>query len=191
MKLIVGLGNPGKKYANTRHNVGFMAIDRCAVAHESTCIELPKFFSEGVVIKIGRENVLLLKPQTFYNDSGTAVQAALHFYKLTAADLLVIHDDLDLPVGKKRISFDSQAAGNNGVASIITTLRTKKFARVRIGISSELREKMEAADYVTSPLTAAEKKALGSVLDDACKIITDFVKTAPDIIKVQNKYNGA
>lgn len=134
MKLIVGLGNPGSQYTNTRHNIGFMVIDK-----------LEKELAKGVppawqndekknvlTVKIG--DILLAKPQTFMNKSGFAVKALMDFYKLTPADVWVVHDDIDLPLGKIKIREKGSSAGHNGVQSIINELKTDEFVRFRLGI---------------------------------------------------------
>lgn len=135
MKLIIGLGNPGKKYEKTRHNAGFLGADFLRkewgfapfVSDKKMLAEI----SNGV---INNEKVLIVKPQTFMNHSGESVQALLQFYKLSPSDIAIIHDDLDIALGKFKVATASRAAGHNGVQNIIDTLGTQKFLRVRLGI---------------------------------------------------------
>lgn len=133
MKLIVGLGNPGDKYKDTRHNVGFDVLDK--LAHELGSIDVHWEYSKkhnATTAKVGE--VVLVKPQTYMNDSGTAVGSLVTFYKLSPVDVWVIHDDLDLPMGKIRIRMGGASAGHHGVDSIISTLKTDAFLRFRLGI---------------------------------------------------------
>lgn len=134
MKIIIGLGNPGKEYENTRHNIGFFFVDKIRGAWNFSPWEFNKKFNAE--ISKGAD-ALLVKPQTFMNLSGEAVQGILSFYKLTLDDIIVIHDDLDIPVGKYKIATDSSSAGHHGVENIIEKLGTQKFKRIRIGIGIE------------------------------------------------------
>lgn len=133
MKLIVGLGNPGDKYANTRHNIGFMVVEHLAHELGKTSLEWkeePKFHAV-----IARDaDVLLLKPTTFMNASGVAVSSVANYYHIPASDIWVIHDDLDLPIGKIRIRTGGSSAGHNGIESIMRELKTDVFTRFRLGI---------------------------------------------------------
>jgi len=135
VKLIVGLGNPGDKYKNTRHNTGFMALDRVAADLEFPIFILePKFNAEISEKSINGEKIILAKPQTFMNESGRAVKAIADYYKIATENITVIHDDLDIILGEYKIIRDRSSAGHKGVQSIIDTLGTKDFARIRIGI---------------------------------------------------------
>ncbi|MFZ2025621.1 MAG: aminoacyl-tRNA hydrolase [Microgenomates group bacterium] len=133
MKIIVGLGNPGSEYQDTRHNIGFMTIDKLAkeLTPESVSWKEEAKFS-AMTTKIGE--VVLVKPITFMNNSGVAVSAIMHFFKLTPADVWVIHDDIDLPIGKIRIRQKGSSAGHRGVESLIAELKTDAFVRFRLGI---------------------------------------------------------
>jgi len=134
MRVIVGLGNPGTKYEKTRHNVGFMALDFLAEKLNAPNFKMNKKFNAKISeTKLGREKIILAKPQTFMNDSGEAVLKILSFYKVKPEGLTVIHDDLDIDAGIKK-SFDRGSAGHNGVTSIISFLKTQAFYRLRIGI---------------------------------------------------------
>jgi PTH1 family peptidyl-tRNA hydrolase len=136
MKLIVGLGNPGKQYENTRHNVGFMVLDRLREIANFPDFQMSEKFNSFIAEKKddSGEKILLAKPMQFMNRSGEAVRALKDFYKVPLENITVIHDDLDINVGEYKISEDSSAAGHNGVQDIIDKIGTQKFKRIRIGI---------------------------------------------------------
>ena len=164
-RIIVGLGNPGKEYVKTRHNAGFVALEAFARLHDFSAFNLEKKFgSEVATGKIGRHKVTLAKPQTFMNESGRAVQALLNFYKLPPTELIVIHDDKDIPLGEYRVQTARGSAGHNGVASIIAALGTNEFSRLRIGIAprpaADPDRPFDTTDLVLSPFSAAEQKVL-------------------------------
>ena len=144
MRLIVGLGNPGKQYEITRHNVGFIFLDQLAIDLGLSWSEHKK--SKSLVAK--STEVILLKPQTFMNLSGEAVINALNFYKLEISDLIVIHDDIDVDLGKLKTTSSSRAAGNNGVQSIIDKLGTQEFFRIRVGVRTPERAGRPAEKFV-------------------------------------------
>ncbi|SFH81477.1 aminoacyl-tRNA hydrolase [Pisciglobus halotolerans] len=133
MKMIVGLGNPGAKYRDTKHNIGFITLDEMAYQH-GAAFNKTKFESVYAEARINREKVLLVKPQTFMNDSGRAVRPLMDYYDIALEDLLVIYDDLDLPVGKIRLRQKGSAGGHNGIKSMIQHIGTQDFNRIRIGI---------------------------------------------------------
>ena len=185
MKIIVGLGNPGEEYRDTPHNLGFAAVDALAEKYGGSFAFYKKFNAETAKIYIGREEILLLKPRTFMNLSGRAVLAALNFYKLLKilksekyeergfnSTLLVIHDDLDLPLGKSRVSFGVGPAGHKGVISVIESLGIKNFARLRIGIAKEdVLARMPAENYVLAKFSEDDKKIVNEAIAAAPKII--------------------
>lgn len=138
VKLIVGLGNPGKEYENTRHNAGFRVLDAIADALHVD-FQQKKFKALVGTIRVDGEQVLLMKPQTFMNSSGEAVIEAVNFYHIDIADILVIYDDLDLPVGKLRLREKGSAGGQNGMKNIIQHLHTQEFNRIRVGIGKDQR----------------------------------------------------
>ncbi|NCC54189.1 MAG: aminoacyl-tRNA hydrolase [Erysipelotrichia bacterium] len=145
MKLIVGLGNPGKEYEKTRHNAGFMVMDK--IAQELRVdINTSKFKGMYTKINVKKESVILLKPQTYMNLSGESVREIMDYFKIDINDLLVIYDDLDLPVGKIRLRSKGSAGGQNGVKNIIQHLGTQQFNRIRVGIGKD--EKIPVVDYV-------------------------------------------
>lgn len=156
MKLIVALGNPGKKYEHSRHNAGFLAMNALARSLGMQLRENNKFVAETAE----GHGVILAKPHTFMNDSGRAVASLKNFYKLNNADLLVVHDEIDLPLGKIRLSRDSGAAGHHGVESVIAGIG-QDFARLRIGVDGrESRAHVATEDYVLQNFTAEEEKKL-------------------------------
>lgn len=164
MKIILGLGNPGKKYEKTRHNIGWMALDAflekchggisCETAPDAWR-EQKKFGSLTVEIKIHDEKLVLAKPLTFMNGSGRAAKKLVDFYKINTADLWVIHDDLDIVPGKIKISFGASSAGHKGVSSIIESLGTNEFLRFRLGIGRS--ETIPSESYVLQPFGKQEK----------------------------------
>jgi peptidyl-tRNA hydrolase, PTH1 family len=165
MKLIVGLGNPERKYESTRHNVGFNVLDRLADRlGDGTAKD--RFGGKLTEAKIGQQRVLLLWPQTFMNRSGESVGPAVEFYKLELADLLVVCDDFQLPLGKLRFRRDGSAGGQNGLADVIRRLASEGFSRLRIGIGP-VPEDWDAVDFVLGKFTAAERETIDNTLDRA------------------------
>ena len=169
MKLIIGLGNPGKEYLNTRHNLGFLFVDKLQKELRlSDFANNSKFNSEIAEGFYGEDKILLVKPQTFMNLSGEAVRKILDFYKLTPADLIVIHDEIDLPSGKFKIATDSSSAGHNGVQNIIDQIGTQTFKRVRIGIGETTADgtpscRLGVHDFVLGKISAEELEKLASI----------------------------
>jgi PTH1 family peptidyl-tRNA hydrolase len=186
MKLIVGLGNPGKEYAGTRHNLGFEALDHLAEKLETSFKTDKKFQAEIAEAHIGSEKVLLAKPTTFMNLSGDAVQALKSFYKLENADILVLHDEMDYEPGKIAFSIGSGPAGHNGVESIQERLATKEIARLRLGIGRPTIEAKE--DYVLGRPSDADRGLINSKLDDTRYAILDFVTKG--LTKAMNVWNA-
>lgn len=177
MKLLVGLGNPGKRYAKTRHNVGFMVIDALFDALGSANFsswELSKKFNAFVCGGTYKgKKIILAKPQTFMNHSGEAVVRIAQFYKVSAEDILVVHDEKDLPLGEIRLQEDRGHAGHNGVRSIIEHLGTKQFVRLRIGIGAANPRKMEdTARFVLGRFGFLEKADLERVIKQSVEKLT-------------------
>jgi PTH1 family peptidyl-tRNA hydrolase len=165
VKLIIGLGNPGKEYERTRHNAGFIALDALAA---TTPFSLQKKFQADVAtIEKNGEKLILLKPHTFMNESGLSVRAALDFYKLTSEEIIVVHDDKDIPLGEFRIHKNRGSAGHNGIKSIIEHLGTKDFVRLRLGVAPLEHPMGDAADFVLSPFTKAELVTLKQTIAKA------------------------
>ncbi|NLM41883.1 MAG: aminoacyl-tRNA hydrolase [Firmicutes bacterium] len=185
MKVIVGLGNPGLRYAHTRHNMGFWVVD---LLSQRWGIPLTKH-KFGSKIGEGRfftQQVMLVKPQTFMNRSGEAVGDLVRFYQLDLADLLVIYDDLDLAPGMLRVRAGGSSGGHRGVANIIDHLQASSFPRVRIGIGAPP-EHLETADYVLQVIDAADTK----ILQEACQRAADAVEVwlKEDVFAAMNLYN--
>lgn len=181
MKLIVGIGNPGKEYENTRHNVGFMVLDaylRSVTYHE-------KFNALFTKKTIAGETVYFLKPLTYVNNSGMAVAAFMKYYDIDIKDLLVIHDDLDEDVGKYKLKINSSSGGHNGIKSIISYLNSQAFLRLKIGINSEYRH--NTIDFVLGKLSKKEMEVFKENVDTYKEIIDSFVKNGTD--KTMNIYN--
>lgn len=187
MKLIVGLGNPGLEYNNTRHNIGFMVLDNYLNSNKDTSnlSWQKKFNSEYLTLKINNEKVFFVKPLTYMNLSGKAISEFVNYYKLKIEDILVIHDDLDLPIGVFRLKKDSSSGGHNGIKSIINCLGTNSFARLKIGISSN--KNMDTKDYVLGTFSEEERNKIKDLSKTLNNIINDFLQE--DISKLMNKYN--
>jgi len=187
MKLIVGLGNPGKKYEKTWHNLGFMAVDKIAKDLKTEFKEEKKFSAALAVVKFKNEKIILLKPQTFMNNSGVAILAIMNFYKIGVEDLIVIHDDIDLPLGKLRIVKDSSAGGNNGIKSIIELLKSKNFIRIKIGVATSDLKIIGSADYVLEKIKAENiKKANEEIAYAADAAICLIEKSTQEAMNLYN-----
>jgi peptidyl-tRNA hydrolase, PTH1 family len=184
-KLVVGLGNPGSKYEGTRHNIGFEVIDR--LAEGGAGVRFSRKF-DGLIAEteIDFRRVSLLKPETFMNLSGRAVAQALRFYKLELADLLVVCDDLSLPLGKLRIRGGGSDGGQKGLRDIAAHLGTEDFARLRIGIGE--RGPVDASDYVLSRFRSAERPVIDDTLILAAQAVA--VWTTQGLALAMNRFNG-
>ncbi len=168
MKLIVGLGNYDKKYENTRHNAGFMAVELLAEKFSFPEFKIEKkFFGEVSCGQINNEKVLLLKPTTWMNNSGKAVVAISNFYKIEPQNIVILFDDVDLEFGIIRFRETGSSGGHNGIKSIIAGLGSQSFPRIKIGIGNELKTKIPTEDFVLQKFTAEEKKKLPEILKQA------------------------
>ncbi|WP_091500324.1 aminoacyl-tRNA hydrolase [Amphibacillus marinus] len=185
MKCIVGLGNPGLKYQKTRHNVGFMVIDQLAKRNKWT-VSKHKFQSHCTIETVGNEQVILLKPQTYMNLSGESVKAVLDFYKLTPEQLLVIYDDLDLPVGKERLRQSGGHGGHNGIRSIIDQLGTKTFNRIRVGIDRPEFD-VTVTDYVLGKFSKEQHLAIAESIDRSVAACEAWFNRS--FLEVMNDFN--
>lgn len=177
MKLIIGLGNIGPHFDGTRHNVGFEVVDLFASRHNLTWQDKEKFkahLAEGI---INGQKIILLRPTTYYNLVGDAVQAVKHFYKIENNDILAVHDELALPFGTVRTRPDGSAAGNNGIKSIIAAIGDS-FPRIRIGIANDLLPRMDAADFVLGRFSHEENQKLTEIKKHASTLIEAFVDGA-------------
>ena len=177
MKIIAGLGNPGKEYENTKHNVGFLTIDILAEKYD---IKVNKIKFKGLVGEgmIGTEKVILVKPQTYMNLSGQCVREIVAFYKLDMEDLVVIYDDIDLPMGNLRIRKKGSAGTHNGMRSIIYDLQDDGFPRVRVGIGGE--RKGDLANYVISGFSGDDRKLIEEAIVKAADAVTCLVEDGID-----------
>lgn len=173
MKLLVGLGNPGERYAQTRHNLGFMVLGRLADKNEDrkeAWKNDEKFQSELFSYTLNHIPYTLLKPQTFMNNSGKAVQAYASYYKIEPKDIALVYDDLDIPVGSIRVRIGGSAGGHNGVKSVIEHLGTDEFMRIRLGIGSET-QYLPAEEFVLSSFHPSEKKEIEKMVKKAAEDI--------------------
>ena len=178
MKLLIGLGNPGEKYAGTRHNVGFEFLDKLQSTWNFPTFELNSKFNSLVSkgsykIQDTKYEILLAKPQTFMNLSGQAVKSILDFYKLSPEDILVVHDDKDILLGEFRLATDSSSAGHNGVQNIIDNLGTQKFKRLRIGVGTETNLPTDV--FVLQKFSDEEKEKVEKVLEEVTGEIEKFI----------------
>ena len=181
MKLIVGLGNPGKEYEKTRHNIGFMAIDNYLGEVKYS----KKFNGEYYETNINGEKYIFVRPLGFMNLSGKVVYDFMNFYKLNINDLLIIQDDMDLDFGKIRIKINSSSGGHNGIKNIEMHLGTKNYKRLKIGISNN--KKIDTKDYVLGKLNSDDRKVLDEAIKTSVNIIDDYFNMNFD--KLMNKYN--
>lgn len=185
MKMIVGLGNPGKEYENTRHNAGFMILDTYAKEHNISDFK-KKFNGLYSSFVKNDETVILLKPQSYMNLSGTVIKKFASFYKIKPENILVIHDDLDLPVGKIKIKYKGSSGGHNGIKNIIENLKTENFPRFKIGIGKD--ENINYIDYVVGKFSKNDLEKISKIFCFSSNVIDDFLNY--DIEKVMSKYNG-
>ena len=184
--LIIGLGNPGREYKDTRHNIGFMLIDQVAVRLNARGMKLQ---AKAIVTSAlyEEQKIILAKPQTYMNLSGQSVQGLLHFYKIPIENLLVAHDDLDIPFGTIRIRPGGGPGGQRGMASTIDHLGTKEFPRLRLGIGRPP-GRMDPKDYVLQMFSKDDMKLLPEVLDRAADAAMEFVMKG--LNSAMNKFNG-
>jgi len=185
--LLIGLGNPGREYRDSRHNVGFMLIDRLIIRLNAHGLKVQ---SKAIVTSATYEErkLILAKPQTYMNLSGQSAQGLLHFYKLPMENMLVAHDDLDIPFGTIRIRPGGGPGGQRGMASTIEQLGSKDFPRLRIGIGRPP-GRMNPSDYVLQNFSRDEMKVLSDVVDRAADAALTFV--VDGLNKAMNKYNGS
>ncbi len=182
MKLICGLGNPGKEYENTRHNVGFMVIDNYCKKEKYS----KKFNGEYAEKNINGEKVIFLKPLSYMNLSGTVVKPFIDYFQIPLKNVLIIRDDLDLELGHTRIKFSSTSGGDNGIKSIIEALGSKDFYQYKIGISNN--KNFDTKDYVLGKFSSREKEILTKIIEDSEYVIDDFLKE--DDFSIKDRYYG-
>ena len=184
MKLIVGLGNPGKEYINTKHNMGFIAIDEIA---KSKNIDINKSKFNGLYNEFiyNGEKIILLKPQMYINLSGDVIKKYIDFYKIDIDDLLIISDDLDMDIGKIKIKYKGSSGGHNGLKNIENNLKTREYKRIKIGISNN--KNIDTKNYVLSKFSNEERKIIDNTISLFPKIFDDYMNLSFD--NLMNKYN--
>lgn len=185
--LVVGLGNPGPKYEWTRHNMGFLVIDKLA-ERESIPVQRLKFKALTNTAVIGGRSVLLIKPTTYMNLSGEAVGQAARFYKIPPERVLVISDDVALPQGKLRVRRSGSAGGHNGLKNIIAHLGSDQFPRVKVGVGGKPHPDSDMADWVLSPFTGQDRKAMEEAISRAADAVTLLLDQGVD--QAMAKFNG-
>ena len=185
--LIVGLGNPGEKYARTRHNAGFLAIDYIAQKH-STDVKQVKFKSLVGEARIGSHRVLLMKPQTFMNNSGEAVGEAARYYKIAPENVIVLVDDIYCAPGKMRIRKGGSAGGHNGLKSIIEHLGSDAFPRIRIGVGEKPNPEYELADWVLAKIPKTDEAPLFKIFESSCDSLSMLLEGKID--EAMGRFNG-
>jgi len=192
LRLVVGLGNPGQKYARTRHNIGFMALEAYAAAEQSRFRSMAKLQGEVAEVGIGSGRIRLLMPQTFMNESGRSIRAALDWFDLSADQVLVLVDDMDLPLGRLRLRAKGSAGGHNGLRSTIQHLGTQEFARLRIGIGAPGRTATERRERTVSHVLGSfhknEQPMLDAVLEEVLRGL-DLIQRQ-GLERAGNRLNG-
>ena len=184
MRLIVGLGNPGKEYEKTRHNVGFNVVD-LYLKQNKLELDKSKFNGKYTKTTINDEEVIFLEPQTYMNNSGESVSAIMKFYKIDINDILVIQDDLDMEIGKIKLKEKSSSGGHNGIKSIEECLGTDNYKRLKIGISNN--KDIDTKDYVLGNISKEDKDTLNNLYKDLCGVVDDYFHISfPELM---NKYN--
>ena len=185
--LVVGLGNPGQKYANTRHNMGFLTVDLLA-EKKGVKLNKVKFKAAYNMMDFGGAKCLVMKPQTYMNLSGEAVREAAQFYKIPADHVLVIYDDVSIPVGKLRVRPSGSAGGHNGIKNIIAHLGTQDFPRVKIGVGAPGGEG-DMIDWVIGAPSQAERKVLAENFERAIQAAECIIEHDGDCQKAMNQFN--
>lgn len=187
MKLIVGLGNPGREYENTRHNVGFSVIDNYITTKNLGSFKL-KFNGLFIKAKLFNEDVIFLKPQSYMNLSGEVVRKYVDFYKINVDDILVISDDLDLNIGNFRLRPSGSSGGHNGLKNIELHLNTNKYKRLKVGISN--RKDIDTKDYVLGKINSDDKQILDNLNKTFVNILNDFfTKDFNTLMSMYNRKN--
>lgn len=189
MKLIVGLGNPEEKYDKTRHNVGFLVLDKFAKLQNYLPWRLEGQFHSRITQKggIGQNRIILAKPQTYMNLSGEAIKKIMSYYKIGSEDLWVICDDIDLPLGVIRVREEGSAGGHKGLQSIIDQIKDERFVRIRVGVGSNRAINMPAEKYVLQKFNLDEQEKIEHALDQTVNLLVQFQK---DKVSEQTiKYN--
>lgn len=190
MKIIIGLGNIGPKYEQTRHNIGFMAVDQYAAAHQVSFTP-SKFFATTAKIMVNGEAVLLVKPTTYMNESGKAARALVDYYQVPLEDVLVLVDDMDMALGKLRFRDKGSAGGHNGLKSLFAHLGTQNIWRLKLGIGHPEHEHGAVIDYVLGRFTAQEMMTVTPQLDKTMQALDAWIQApTPDVGQLGNRFNG-
>ncbi|HGA4351645.1 TPA: aminoacyl-tRNA hydrolase [Streptococcus agalactiae] len=188
VKMIVGLGNPGSKYNDTKHNIGFMAVDRIVKKLDVNFTEDKNFKAEIGSDFINGEKIYFIKPTTFMNNSGIAVKALLTYYNISIKDMIIIYDDLDMEVGKIRFRQKGSAGGHNGIKSIIAHLGTQEFDRIKVGIGRP-NGRMTVINHVLEKFDKNDEIMISNTLDKVDNAVNYYLQTN-DFQKTMQKYNG-
>ncbi|HEN0625967.1 aminoacyl-tRNA hydrolase [Streptococcus agalactiae] len=188
VKMIVGLGNPGSKYNDTKHNIGFMAVDRIVKDLDVNFTEDKNFKAEIGSDFINGEKIYFIKPTTFMNNSGIAVKALLTYYNISIKDMIIIYDDLDMEVGKIRFRQKGSAGGHNGIKSIIAHLGTQEFDRIKVGIGRP-NGRMTVINHVLGKFDKNDEIMISNTLDKVDNAVNYYLQTN-DFQKTMQKYNG-
>ena len=188
VKMIVGLGNPGSKYNDTKHNIGFMAVDRIVKDLDVNFTEDKNFKAEIGSDFINGEKIYFIKPTTFMNNSGIAVKALLTYYNISIKDMIIIYDDLDMEVGKLRFRQKGSAGGHNGIKSIIAHLGTQEFDRIKVGIGRP-NGRMTVINHVLGKFDKNDEIMILNTLDKVDNAVNYYLQTN-DFQKTMQKYNG-
>ena len=185
MKLIVGLGNPGKEYVNTRHNIGFNLLDVIA-SDKGLNFDSEKFNAKYTEVNIFGERVILIKPLSYMNLSGIVVRKYMDYFKISKDDILVIQDDLDMVLGKVKFVYNSSSGGHNGIKNIEEQISTREYVRLKIGISNN--KDIDTKDYVLSKFSKSDLEVLDNIYSKLINLVEDFVKL--DKNGLMAKYNN-
>ena len=185
--IVVGLGNPGREYERTRHNVGYRTADLLA-KDAGVKIDRAKFRGLTRTLTLAGKKVLLLKPETYMNNSGEAVQLAAMFYKVPIDHILVVSDDVSLPVGTIRVRAEGSAGGHNGLKSVISRLGSQEFPRVKIGVGAKPHPDYDLADWVLSAFSSQEEALIGPAVEKAAAAVLELIKNGPQ--SAAARYNG-
>ncbi len=187
--LIAGLGNPGREYAGTRHNIGFMLVAQLASRWRGSWVLERKFHSRVARLERGEKRIILCQPQTFMNASGEAVGALRGFYRVAAAQMLVVVDDADLALGQIRLRGEGSSGGHHGLESVEAQLGTREYPRLRLGIGRREEDGRQISNYVLGQFAAAERPAVEEVLDRACRQVECWLDAG--MKQAMNNFNGA
>lgn len=190
LRLIAGLGNPGVRYARTRHNAGFLVVDALANAAQGAgCVWKEEGAALSLRAKLGASDVILVKPQSFMNRSGEPLQELLRYYRIEVSSLVVVHDEIDIPFGALRVKQGGGDGGHNGIKSIVRSVGSSEFARVRFGVGRPLNQNMDVADWVLEKFSDTESKELVGLCQRAAEAIETIC--AEGVLVAQNRFNNA